>query len=97
MMKEPEQREKLRNLFQKQLPTGTFPVKIEVPVFPTVTASLEFRVYDEKPVDPSHFVIPKEYTVCEDVITQRQLPYVPQLFDSGCFRHWHWHWHWHWH
>jgi len=63
LVSDDEQRKKMRGFLQEQLPPGTFPVKIDIPVFPTVTASVEIRAYEEKAVDASLFAIPKDYLV----------------------------------
>jgi hypothetical protein len=52
--------EKLKSFIQNNLPPG-FPVKIEIPVFPTVTAQVTFMDYSAQPVDSSLFQVPKDY------------------------------------
>ncbi|KAI0234746.1 Ankyrin repeat domain-containing protein 13C-A [Lamellibrachia satsuma] len=52
---------KLRTFMQSKLPPG-FPVKIEIPVFPTVTAKLTFHEFKwEKDILDTLFEIPSDY------------------------------------
>jgi hypothetical protein len=52
---------KLREFVSLRLPSG-FPVKIEIPVFPTVTATITLQRYEQKQFPPSQFLIPRNYT-----------------------------------
>jgi len=47
--------------FVKLLPDEGFPVKIEVPVFPTVAGVASFERYEESEPDSNLFVIPSKY------------------------------------
>uniref|UniRef100_X1YYW8 Ankyrin repeat domain-containing protein n=1 Tax=Capitella teleta TaxID=283909 RepID=X1YYW8_CAPTE len=52
---------KLREFMQSKLPQG-FPVKLEIPVFPTVTAKVTFQQFHWDNNIPKHkFVIPQNY------------------------------------
>nr|XP_022318739.1 ankyrin repeat domain-containing protein 13C-like [Crassostrea virginica] len=56
-----KQFQKLREFMTTKLPDG-FPVKIEIPVFPTVTAKVTFTSFDWRDdIDSSMFVIPQHY------------------------------------
>jgi hypothetical protein len=46
--------EKLKEFLQHKLPPG-FPVKVEMPVFPTIKASITFLDYKEAKQDPVWF------------------------------------------
>ncbi|XP_013408976.1 ankyrin repeat domain-containing protein 13C-B [Lingula anatina] len=53
---------KLREFMITKLPPG-FPVKIEIPVFPTVTARVTFQEFDwMHDIGDEKFMIPKDYT-----------------------------------
>eukprot|EP00456_Euglypha_rotunda_P001046 TRINITY_DN10182_c0_g1_i7.p1 TRINITY_DN10182_c0_g1~~TRINITY_DN10182_c0_g1_i7.p1 ORF type:complete len:120 (-),score=12.56 TRINITY_DN10182_c0_g1_i7:29-388(-) len=52
---------KLKEFVEKALPPG-FPVKLEMPVFPTVTATVTFTNFEREEVDESKFAIPSDYT-----------------------------------
>jgi len=52
--------EKLRNLIDI-IPDYGFPIKIEVPVFPTVSATASFLSYQEMEVDEELFAAPEGY------------------------------------
>eukprot|EP00055_Hartaetosiga_balthica_P014907 m.84991 g.84991 ORF g.84991 m.84991 type:complete len:289 (-) comp8723_c0_seq8:147-1013(-) len=62
----------IRNLvrfLQHKLPPG-FPVKLEIPIFPTVTARVSFASYfTGKDVDETVVAIPKGYTLVESIDT----------------------------
>lgn len=52
---------KLRDFMQTKLPSG-FPVKIDIPVFPTVTAKITFQQFSwEDSIPSSRFTIPRDY------------------------------------
>ncbi|CAL1579520.1 unnamed protein product [Knipowitschia caucasica] len=51
---------KLREFVQMKLPPG-FPVKLDIPVFPTITATVTFQEFRYDDFDESIFVIPAEY------------------------------------
>uniref|UniRef100_H3CYR9 Ankyrin repeat domain 13C n=1 Tax=Tetraodon nigroviridis TaxID=99883 RepID=H3CYR9_TETNG len=52
---------KLREFVQMKLPPG-FPVKLaDIPVFPTITATVTFQEFRYDEFDPSMFVIPGDY------------------------------------
>ncbi|KAN0029467.1 hypothetical protein ACTA71_007596 [Dictyostelium dimigraforme] len=46
-----------------KLPSDGFPVKLDLPLFPTISATVIFTKYIEKPVDKNLFTIPSHYTV----------------------------------
>ncbi|XP_029425717.1 ankyrin repeat domain-containing protein 13C isoform X3 [Nannospalax galili] len=51
---------KLREFVQMKLPPG-FPVKLDIPVFPTITATVTFQEFRYDEFDGSVFAIPKDY------------------------------------
>lgn len=52
---------KLRDFITLKLPTG-FPVKVEIPILPTVTAKITFQHFEFKnDISKSLFTIPKNY------------------------------------
>uniref|UniRef100_A0A3P9L3B9 Ankyrin repeat domain 13C n=1 Tax=Oryzias latipes TaxID=8090 RepID=A0A3P9L3B9_ORYLA len=51
---------KLREFVQMKLPPG-FPVKLDIPVFPTITATVTFQEFRYDDFDQSIFTIPKDY------------------------------------
>uniref|UniRef100_A0A3Q3ETF4 Ankyrin repeat domain-containing protein 13C-like n=1 Tax=Labrus bergylta TaxID=56723 RepID=A0A3Q3ETF4_9LABR len=51
---------KLREFVQMKLPPG-FPVKLDIPVFPTITATVTFQEFRYDEFEDSMFVIPAEY------------------------------------
>uniref|UniRef100_A0A3Q2PG04 Ankyrin repeat domain-containing protein 13C-like n=1 Tax=Fundulus heteroclitus TaxID=8078 RepID=A0A3Q2PG04_FUNHE len=51
---------KLREFVQMKLPPG-FPVKLDIPVFPTITATVTFQEFRYDEFDESIFSIPAEY------------------------------------
>ncbi|XP_072297766.1 ankyrin repeat domain-containing protein 13C-like [Eucyclogobius newberryi] len=51
---------KLREFVQMKLPPG-FPVKLDIPVFPTITATVTFQEFRYDEFDESIFFIPAEY------------------------------------
>uniref|UniRef100_A0A3B3ZMY1 Ankyrin repeat domain-containing protein n=1 Tax=Periophthalmus magnuspinnatus TaxID=409849 RepID=A0A3B3ZMY1_9GOBI len=51
---------KLREFVQMKLPPG-FPVKLDIPVFPTITATVTFQEFRYDEFDESIFFIPPEY------------------------------------
>lgn len=56
-----KQFQKLREFMENKLPPG-FPVKLELPVFPTVTAKVTFNFFEWRDdLDHSLFVIPRNY------------------------------------
>lgn len=53
---------KLRDFITFKLPSG-FPVKVEIPILPTVTAKITFQQFDFRDkMSSSLFVTPKDYT-----------------------------------
>ncbi|KAG7269280.1 hypothetical protein CRUP_027275 [Coryphaenoides rupestris] len=52
---------KLREFVQMKLPPG-FPVKLDIPVFPTITATVTFQEFRYDKFQQSIFTIPNEYT-----------------------------------
>ncbi|XP_029551749.1 ankyrin repeat domain-containing protein 13C-A isoform X2 [Salmo trutta] len=51
---------KLREFVQMKLPPG-FPVKLDIPVFPTITATVTFQEFRYDEFEQSTFTIPNEY------------------------------------
>ncbi|KAG8132535.1 putative ankyrin repeat protein [Naja naja] len=51
---------KLREFVQMKLPPG-FPVKLDIPVFPTITATVTFQEFRYDEFDESIFTIPDDY------------------------------------
>ena len=51
---------KLRDFIEQKLPPG-FPVKIKMPIFPTVTAEVSFLEYSEAEVDDAMMTVPSDY------------------------------------
>uniref|UniRef100_A0A8B9KUQ2 Ankyrin repeat domain-containing protein n=1 Tax=Astyanax mexicanus TaxID=7994 RepID=A0A8B9KUQ2_ASTMX len=51
---------KLREFVQMKLPPG-FPVKLDIPVFPTITATVTFQEFRYDEFEDSIFTIPSEY------------------------------------
>uniref|UniRef100_A0A8C9S0Y1 Ankyrin repeat domain 13C n=1 Tax=Scleropages formosus TaxID=113540 RepID=A0A8C9S0Y1_SCLFO len=51
---------KLREFVQMKLPPG-FPVKLDIPVFPTITATVTFQEFHYDEFDASNFTIPNDY------------------------------------
>uniref|UniRef100_A0A8C9WY58 Ankyrin repeat domain-containing protein 13C-like n=1 Tax=Sander lucioperca TaxID=283035 RepID=A0A8C9WY58_SANLU len=51
---------KLREFVQMKLPPG-FPVKLDIPVFPTITATVTFQEFRYDEFEESTFFIPAEY------------------------------------
>uniref|UniRef100_A0A8C5D5R6 Ankyrin repeat domain-containing protein n=1 Tax=Gouania willdenowi TaxID=441366 RepID=A0A8C5D5R6_GOUWI len=51
---------KLREFVQMKLPPG-FPVKLDIPVFPTITATVTFQEFRHDEFDASIFSIPTDY------------------------------------
>ncbi|MFT7801588.1 ankyrin repeat domain-containing protein 13C-A-like [Arapaima gigas] len=51
---------KLREFVQMKLPPG-FPVKLDIPVFPTITATVTFQEFHYGEFDMSNFTIPNDY------------------------------------
>ncbi|XP_021429917.1 ankyrin repeat domain-containing protein 13C-A isoform X2 [Oncorhynchus mykiss] len=51
---------KLREFVQMKLPPG-FPVKLDIPVFPTITATVTFQEFRYDEFEQSIFTIPNEY------------------------------------
>ncbi|KAJ3595394.1 hypothetical protein NHX12_004698 [Muraenolepis orangiensis] len=51
---------KLREFVQMKLPPG-FPVKLDIPVFPTITATVTFQEFRYSEFEDSIFAIPAEY------------------------------------
>ncbi|XP_064385888.1 ankyrin repeat domain-containing protein 13C-B-like [Halichondria panicea] len=55
---------KLRQFVKNKIPEG-FPVKLEIPVFPTVTAIVTMEEYKTCDTQDSKFLIPRDYTKFE--------------------------------
>uniref|UniRef100_A0A8C6Q494 Ankyrin repeat domain 13C n=1 Tax=Nothobranchius furzeri TaxID=105023 RepID=A0A8C6Q494_NOTFU len=51
---------KLREFVQMKLPPG-FPVKLDIPVFPTITATVTFQEFHHDEFEESIFTIPNDY------------------------------------
>jgi hypothetical protein len=51
---------KLRQFCHMKLPPG-FPVKLDIPVFPTVTAVITLERYEEVQTETSKFLVPRDY------------------------------------
>uniref|UniRef100_A0ACB8F3R1 Ankyrin repeat domain-containing protein 13C n=1 Tax=Sphaerodactylus townsendi TaxID=933632 RepID=A0ACB8F3R1_9SAUR len=51
---------KLREFVQMKLPPG-FPVKLDIPVFPTITATVTFQEFRYDEFDESIFTVPDDY------------------------------------
>lgn len=55
---------KLREFVEVKLPNG-FPVKIEIPILPTISAKITFQKFEfRKDIPPELFEIPKDYVYC---------------------------------
>lgn len=52
---------KLRQFVDMKLPQG-FPVKLDIPVFPTVTAMITLERYEQRETPVSKYLIPRDYT-----------------------------------
>jgi len=53
--------DKLNKFISLKMPTDGFPVKLDIPVFPTITASVTFLSHKEGEIDPAKFEIPSTY------------------------------------
>jgi len=53
--------DKLNKFISLKMPSAGFPVKLDIPVFPTITASVTFLTHQEEEVDESKFEIPPSY------------------------------------
>lgn len=59
-----KQYEDLERFIELKIPNEGFPVRIELPVFPTVVGLIHFKEYKEgHEIDDNTFVIPKEYKI----------------------------------
>jgi len=56
---------KLQDFISLKLPDDGFPVKIEIPAFPTIIGTATFVAYEEKKIDAELFAIPKDYKAVE--------------------------------
>jgi len=57
--------DKIRNVI-RSLPDNQFPVKIEIPVFPTVTATVAFEKFTlGSDIEEDLFNVPSDYTVLQ--------------------------------
>ncbi|RMX51644.1 hypothetical protein pdam_00021479 [Pocillopora damicornis] len=62
---------KLKEFVAMKLPAG-FPVRIEIPVFPTITARVTFRDFKScSEIPSSMFFIPRDYKVSHAFVTRR--------------------------
>ena len=63
----PHQRhvEKVRNFIESRLPPG-FPVRIKMPIFPTITAEIQFVEYSDRPIDDAEMTVPPTYREDEE-------------------------------
>lgn len=52
---------KLKSFIELKFPDYGFPVKLDVPVFPTLSAVVTFLNYQEKEIDQEQFIIPSTY------------------------------------
>lgn len=50
--------QKLNTFISMKMPSAGFPVKVDIPVFPTVSATATFTHHEQMDVDPELFVIP---------------------------------------
>ncbi|EDQ84932.1 uncharacterized protein MONBRDRAFT_34470 [Monosiga brevicollis MX1] len=50
----------MTTFLQQRLPPG-FPVKLDIPVFPTVSARVTFHHFEERAIEAELFAIPKDY------------------------------------
>eukprot|EP01135_Chromosphaera_perkinsii_P005557 Nk52_evm106s352 gene=Nk52_evmTU106s352 len=53
--------EKLKTFLSSRLPRG-FPLRLDIPVFPTVSAIVTFQEFSRAPLDSSLFELPRGYT-----------------------------------
>jgi hypothetical protein len=59
--------EKLKEIFQS-IPENQFPVKTEIPIFPTVTATITFEKYSPlSQVDDTTFAVPTDYQMSTQI------------------------------
>eukprot|EP01097_Dermamoeba_algensis_P008260 TRINITY_DN543_c0_g1_i1.p1 TRINITY_DN543_c0_g1~~TRINITY_DN543_c0_g1_i1.p1 ORF type:complete len:402 (-),score=71.72 TRINITY_DN543_c0_g1_i1:128-1333(-) len=61
---------KLSKFLKMKLPNDKFPVQLEIPVFPTITATVTFKEYIEGEVDPRYFHIPSTYNF-EEILNRK--------------------------
>jgi len=54
---------KLKSFVELSLPDEGFPIKIELPIVPAVSAVVTFLRFEQQAVDPNLFVIPSDYNV----------------------------------
>eukprot|EP01120_Amphizonella_sp_Union-15-10_P016969 TRINITY_DN925_c0_g1_i1.p1 TRINITY_DN925_c0_g1~~TRINITY_DN925_c0_g1_i1.p1 ORF type:complete len:224 (+),score=39.34 TRINITY_DN925_c0_g1_i1:633-1304(+) len=54
---------KLSDFVSLKLPEKGFPIKLEIPAFPTVTGTATFLAYQEKDISPDLFVVPSDYKI----------------------------------
>ncbi|PKA58763.1 hypothetical protein AXF42_Ash000856 [Apostasia shenzhenica] len=70
---------RLRELLTTKLPTGTFPVKVAIPVVPTVRVLVTFTKFEElQPPSPEEFCTPPSSPESES----------PQRHSSSSWAHW---------
>lgn len=58
-----KQMAKLRDFIEGKLPNG-FPVKLDIPVFPTVSARVVFKHYSDESISDKVFEVPSSFRVC---------------------------------
>lgn len=55
--------DKMNKFISMKMPTCGFPVKLDIPCFPTVTAKVTFLTHQEMEVEEDLFVIPEDYSL----------------------------------
>lgn len=53
--------DKLNKFISLKMPSGGFPVKLDLPCFPTVTGSVTFLTHQDMDIDESKFTLPPDY------------------------------------
>lgn len=64
--------DKMNQFISMKMPACGFPVKLDIPCFPTVSASITFLTHQEIEIDESKFEIPASYKQLEPHANQRQ-------------------------
>jgi len=64
--------DKLNAFISMKMPTCGFPVKLDIPCFPTVTASVTFLTHKEMEIDEEKFEIPTDYKIVENKIAPQK-------------------------
>ncbi|EGG17738.1 hypothetical protein DFA_08737 [Cavenderia fasciculata] len=60
---------RLSEFISLKFPMEGFPVKLDFPVVPTITATVTFNNYIEKEIDPQHFEIPVDFIKKKDLFS----------------------------